>query len=497
MKLKEETMAPNMLDTTDTTRDGKQAELQGTPVDQLYHSILDPRGKLVEIPALSEQWPRMALTARYIRYPGVMDKKDALTAWRSAAQAYAEQLRMLTSSMSYDRFWCHVAFAPAELLEFLRSFSTNGTRAYDLVNVEHPDDAALLARITAMFVLCLVTISKTHRSRKEHISSAKHSELVQKFIKLPLLLDFCAFFQPTQAELYRVMSNALMAFFVINRRLYSDLRRSLRDIGEMLFQPIEEKLSDPDQPSVANMPTDDLVAIIGYLCDITCTVHRLLLLADYDITAIFREVKFHSMLVQLTENVVWKLNREILARAAQRSPGTQDRVTFQLLTVAKDKGVLMEQAIVDVYRRLQTPALSPEPPTHGGKEISAAESLSNLLEVFGRSPLFTIVYEKWAPIRPDIVRLQSSPEGKDKLDEAAVDILAHTIKEAHLQHKLTWASLKPIIYRTFTSQSQLWLRKRPRRDRFPSGGRSQCSRLNACATWEERSSPVCSPRSSF
>ena len=94
----------------------------------------------------------MALTARYIRFPGLLDRKEALAVWRSAAQAYAEQLRMLTFSMSYDRFWCHVAFAPAELLEFLRSFSTNGTRAYDLVNVEQADDAALLARITAMLL---------------------------------------------------------------------------------------------------------------------------------------------------------------------------------------------------------------------------------------------------------------------------------------------------------------------------------------------------------
>ena len=144
------------------------------------------------------------------------------------------------------------------------------------------------------------------------------------------------------------------------------------------------------------------------------------------------------------EKVTWKLNGEVLARAAQRSSGTQDRLTFQLLSMAKDKGMLMEQAIIDVYRRLQASALLSDPPNHGGKEMSTGDSLSNLQEVLSKSPFFAIVYEKWAPIRPDIVRLQSSA-GNDKLDEAAVDILAHTIKEAHLMQKLSW--VKPQLGR--------------------------------------------------
>ena len=45
-------MPSDKLETVDDTKDRKQADFQGAPVDQLFHSILDPRGKLLKIPAL-------------------------------------------------------------------------------------------------------------------------------------------------------------------------------------------------------------------------------------------------------------------------------------------------------------------------------------------------------------------------------------------------------------------------------------------------------------
>lgn len=67
----------------------------------------------------------------------------------------------------------------------------------------------------------------------EHISPKGHAAFVQKFVKLPFLMDICGLYQHEgmrQEMLVHIVSSS----FGAHRRLYTDLKIFVRDLGDLV-----------------------------------------------------------------------------------------------------------------------------------------------------------------------------------------------------------------------------------------------------------------------
>ncbi|OQV22664.1 hypothetical protein BV898_03489 [Hypsibius exemplaris] len=419
--------------------------LREVPVDEVFFTILDARGNLNKIFALDKSWPLLSLKNQYLRYPcnasavtssrtpSTSSPAEQLTLWRRAAQSYHDELQNLVVATSYDRFWCHVLHDPKGVLNFLRSFTTKALRSYDLPMTRmSEEDAALHSRISTLVFLAFLTLACDRRANTEHISEKKHAEILQKFMKLPLLMDICSLYGGNR-HIQTVLGLAVTACFHRHRRLFTEFRIALRDISESLFHPLEERLSerDPDMPEqpVSRFNGRDLVDVVGYVCDILSTLQRITAVASEDILAVLREAKLSQRLVQFAEKVVWSLNHEVSERL-QDADSVEGDLAVHLQRAAK-QGAIAEWALVDTFRRLICPAFYVGEPTGSG----VATSLSILLETLPHHQLFTIIYEKWAPIKNDI---DLGRRLKANVEESVVDFLAHAVKEAFQSRKMDW-----------------------------------------------------------
>jgi hypothetical protein len=131
-------------------------------------------------------------------------------------------------------------------------------------------------------------------------------------------------------------------------------------------------------------------------------------------------------LAQFGEKVVWILNREVVERLED---GGADEV--EALRHAAHQGNIMEWALVHAFRRLECWALLEDRPS----APDVASSLSKLLETLPHHQLFTIMYEKWAPVKKDVLLARSL---QANVEESVVDFLAHAVKEAFQSQNLPW-----------------------------------------------------------
>lgn len=135
-------------------------------------------------------------------------------------------------------------------------------------------------------------------------------------------------------------------------------------------------------------------------------------------------------LTKFADQVVWNLNRTVSIRLTEESY-SMPRLEMESLLKAKDHGMLMEFAVIDIFRRLECPALlSVE---SSAKEL--ATCFSTLLNTLPHYQNFAILYEKWTPIRRDIDKAKLKGAS---VEESLVDFLVHAIKVAFSSQKLPW-----------------------------------------------------------
>ncbi|XP_055335104.1 activating signal cointegrator 1 complex subunit 2-like [Paramacrobiotus metropolitanus] len=418
----------------------KDSELQGASVDEKMLTILDHKGVLQRTPVIDERWIVLSFSCRYQPYPVAVlcgpgasaDKKttEFLNAWRDAARVYCDELTKLLN-MTYDRFWCHALFRSDQLLHFLRSFLMHGTRSFDLVAMSK-DDLSLHSRISGLVFICVLTLCCNRRTKHEHISPKRHAAFLQKFIKLPFLFDMCALYGQ-EGMRHEFLKKILFVCFKEYRRLLTEIRNGIRDLGDTIFHLWEEKFCGTDEmsvPSLEGFPSEDLVLANGYICDITCSLQRFVraVAGNTDIIAAIRDAKLAARLIQLGNTVIWNINKEICNRL--NDSASHIAVELDSLRKAHRQGMLIEFAIVDVFRQLELLGLVSDPVVP--QDMQKAWAI--LFDVIPQNKRFAILYEKWTPIGVDVSKAKSS----GKLDESVLDRLAHYVKEAFHSEKLQW-----------------------------------------------------------
>ncbi|XP_077163359.1 activating signal cointegrator 1 complex subunit 2 isoform X1 [Paroedura picta] len=253
--------------------------MPGLPLDEIQLTEKDLlTGKLKTLPALH---PEKKTERSFVLYKPPPKARDPalLEEFLERAKFIADDLDWLLA-LPHDKFWCQVVFDET-LQKCLDSYLRHAPRKYDKGEDRPPEVNDLMKHLHRNVFLTFLRMS-THKESKDHfITPSVFGEIVYNnfLFDIPKILDLCVLYgKGNNALLHKMIEN----IFIQQPSYFSDLDETVPTVLQVFSNILHtcglqcegvsaepQKLEERIRMTPGDMPLQELMDIVLYLCD-TC-----------------------------------------------------------------------------------------------------------------------------------------------------------------------------------------------------------------------------------